>query len=62
MVCHSVNALAEFLFEMPKLTSWVKTIKKNKVISKCSCVSFMSIWAEKHVFGFFLQKLAYFMT
>ena len=36
--------------------------KKNKAISKCSCVSFMSIWAEKHVFVFFWQKLPYFTT
>ena len=35
--------------------------KKKKAISKCSSVSFMSIWAEKQVF-FLLQKLAYFTT
>ena len=34
--------------------------KKNKAISKCSCVSFMSIWAEKHVFVFFLAKITLF--
>ena len=59
MICHSINALAEFLFEMPKSTSRVRT--KKKAISKCSSVSFCQ-FGLKNTFLFLLQKLAYFTT
>ena len=60
MICHSINALAEFFFEIPKSTSWVRTKKKgNKQMF--FCILYVNLgW--KTCFFFLLQKLAYFTT